>query len=240
MHLEDIARANEEKLRANSYPGRGIIIGQSPDEKHYIQVYWIMGRSENSKNRVFDMLENGFVRTKVFDERKVTDPSLIIYFPVKHVNGVHIVSNGDQTDTIEEFIKCGKSFMEALETRTFEPDSPNFTPRISGIIETEKRRYALSILKSLNNNPDYCQRYFYFYDRFVPGFGHFICTYNGDGNPLPSFTGEPEVVRMFNNIDEVAEYYWDTINMDNKVSLLVKFINAEDNSFKIRIMNKNR
>lgn len=232
--------ANYELLRANAYPGRGIIIGMSPDEKHMVQVYWIMGRSENSRNRVF-VEENGFVRTKAFDESKLKDPSLIIYFPAKHESGRHIITNGDQTDTIFETTARGGSFEDALNTRCFEPDAPNFTPRISGIVDLNDHKYAykLSILKSFNNEGTFCIRNYFNYEKAIPGVGHCIHTYAQDGNPIPSFSGEPYELELFDDIDETIQHYWKALNEENRVSILAKYINVGDGSFKIRIINKN-
>jgi len=232
--------ANYNLLKSNTYPGRGIIIGMSPDAKHLVQVYWIMGRSENSRNRVF-VEEDGFVRTKAFDESKLTDPSLIIYFPAKHSDGRHIITNGDQTDTIFETMERGGSFEDALNTRCFEPDAPNFTPRISGIVDLNDRKYAykLSILKSFNNEGTFCIRNYFNYEKAVPGVGHCIHTYAQDGNPIPSFSGEPYELELFDDIDETIQHYWNALNEENKVSILAKYINVGDGSFKIRIINKN-
>jgi Archaeal IMP cyclohydrolase len=229
---------NYKKLKSNEYPGRGIIIGMSPDSKHIVQVYWIMGRSANSRNRVFEE-ENGFVRTKAFDESKVVDPSLIIYYPVRHIGNSHIVSNGDQTDTIFEAFKNGRSFEDALSIRCFEPDVPNYTPRISGNVTLRDSLYTyqLSILKSQNAG-DSCNRYYFNYEKGIPGIGHCIHTYSQDGNPLPSFNGEPYELELFDDMDKTAGYYWNALNEENKVSLLVKHISIEDGSFKTRIVNK--
>lgn len=231
---------NMKKLESNSYPGRGIIIGMSPDTKHMVQVYWIMGRSENSRNRIFEE-EKGFVRTKAFDESKLVDPSLIIYYPVRHFEGWHIVTNGDQTDTIFSTLKDGGTFEDALNTRCFEPDTPNFTPRISGIVSLKDSQYAyqLSILKSGNNKGGFCIRNYFNYEKGIPGTGHCIHTYTGDGSPLPSFYGEPYELELFDDIDKTAERYWNILDKQNKISLLVKFINIENGSFWIRIINRN-
>ncbi|MEN6312613.1 MAG: IMP cyclohydrolase [Clostridiaceae bacterium] len=233
--------SNMEKLKGNLYPGRGIIIGMSPDSKYMVQVYWIMGRSENSRNRIFEE-ENGFVRTKAFDESKLVDPSLIIYYPVKHFKGRHIVTNGDQTDTIFNALLNGDSFENALNTRCFEPDAPNFTPRISGIINLKDSQYAyqLSILKSGYNKGYSCNRNYFNYEKGTPGIGHCIHTYTGDGNPLPSFCGEPYELELFDDIVRTAEQYWNILNEQNKISLLVKFIDLEDGSFQFRIVNRNK
>ncbi len=233
--------ANYERLNSNAYPGRGIILGMSSDSKHMVQVYWIMGRSENSRNRIFEE-ENGFVRTKAFNESKLVDPSLIIYYPVKYYHDWHIVSNGNQTDTIFEALKRGGSFESALNTRYFEPDAPNFTPRISGIIGLKDAgcAYRLSILKSFSNMSNSCIRHYFNYETGVAGIGHCIHTYTEDGNPLPPFAGEPYELELFDDIDETCGLYWKTLNDTNKVSILVKYICIEDGSFKVRIINKNQ
>lgn len=241
MNLKQKIEENVKKLKLNTYPGRGIIIGMSPDSKYYIQVYWIMGRSENSRNRVFEN-DNGFIRTKAYDESKLTDPSLIIYYPVKHLGNCHIVSNGDQTDTIYDAIQNGDDFEKALNTRCYEPDSPNFTPRISGIINLDhsQYKYSLSILKAFNNNPDFCIRNFYNYEQAIPGIGHCISTYEGDGNPIPSFYGEPYELELFNDINETVEFYWNLLNTENKVSILGKYIDVQNGTYTYKIINKNQ
>ncbi len=240
MDLEKKALLNEASLKNNSYPGRGIIIGQSPDRKNYIQLYWIMGRSNNSRNRIF-VQEGSSIRTKAFDESKLEDPSLIIYYPVKDLNGCHIVTNGDQTDTVYNFLKQGKTFVDALKTREFEPDVPNYTPRISGVLELNNSpNYSLSVLKSESRNPDYCHRAFYYYNKFIPGYGHCIHTYESDGNPLPSFAGDPKLVRVFNDIDQTAEFYWKMLNEENRVSLVVKLVSCEGKEIKMKLINKHR
>lgn len=240
MKFEEIGKANEKRILNNRYPGRGIIIGSTPDECSYVQIYWIMGRSANSRNRIFE-LDGGFMRTKAYDESKMEDPSLIIYYPVKSLGNYHIVSNGDQTDTIYEYIKNGRSFGDALNTREYEPDAPNYTPRISGLIslDTDKARYTLSILKAVNGEGECCQRNYYSYDSFIKGFGHCIHTYDGDGTPIPSFTGEPYIVRLFNNIEETAQHYWSLLNEENRISLMVKYINVQNGKVDYWIINKN-
>jgi IMP cyclohydrolase len=239
--LKTLNHENIEKLKTNTYPGRGIIIGLSPNSENYIQVYWIMGRSENSRNRVF-LKEHKFVRTEAFDKEKLIDPSLIIYYPIKVYKNVHIVSNGDQTDTIFEALVNKESFETALKRRTFEPDAPNFTPRISGILDLEHPRYdyQLSILKSFGNNQEFCIRNYYNYEKAIPGTGHCIHTYAQDGNPIPSFEGEPFQVPLFDHIDEVATNYWNILNEENKISLLVKFINRKSGDTELRMINKNQ
>lgn len=233
MELLNIA----EELRGNSYPGRGILIGRHADGMHAVIAYFIMGRSENSRNRVFVREENG-IKTQAFDPDKLVDPSLIIYSPVRFIDGVTIVTNGDQTDTIYDFLQQGKSFEEALRTRTFEPDAPNYTPRISGVLNGFD--YKLSILKSAGGNPDSVQRFFYEYDAPVAGEGHFIHTYACDGNPIPSFTGEPKAVAIDGDIDSFTARLWDSLNEDNKVSLFVRFIRVDIGETKTRICNKNQ
>ncbi|SDE08507.1 IMP cyclohydrolase-like protein [Paenibacillus sp. UNCCL117] len=227
-------------LQENVYPGRGIIIGLTPDGTRLIQVYWIMGRSENSRNRVFIEEPNGFLRTEAKDPAKLTDPSLIIYYPVKHAGGAHIVTNGDQTDTIHEALQAGGSFESALATRTYEPDAPNFTPRISGIVDLNDKQFAykLSILKSAGNTEDQTLRHTYAYEKALPGFGHCIHTYAGDGNPLPSFQGEPALVPLANDAEEIANLYWSALNEENKISLLVKTIRIEDGASELLVRNK--
>lgn len=227
------------QLSKNTYPGRGIVLGMTSDRENYVQVYWIMGRSENSRNRIF-VEENGFVKTKAFDEKKCTDPSLIIYYPVKHIGSCHIVTNGDQTDTIYEKIKGKGTFEEAMMERTFEPDKPNFTPRISGMIDLTDPNcaYKLSILKTVNNQEELGQKNFYYYQKGIPGYGHCITTYQSDGNPLPSFSSEPLPVPLEDCPDKTAEMYWNALNNENKVSLLVKFIDVKTGAFKIVIKNK--
>jgi len=240
MSLEQIAKVNEEKIKQNKYPGRGIIVGLSPDGKKYIQIYWIMGRSENSRNRVFK-IEDNLVKTEAFEKEKMVDPSLIIYYPIKNCGDYHIVSNGDQTDTIYEYIKNDKTFEDALNTREFEPDFPNYTPRISGLIDLSKEKpsYALSILKSINGNKEFCQRSYYYYNNFLQGFGHCIHTYKEDGNPIPSFVGEPFIVKLYDNINDNAEYFWNLLNKENKISLLVKYIDVESREIEFKIINSN-
>lgn len=230
----------EQELRNNTYPGRGIIMGKSPDGKKAVMAYFIMGRSENSRNRIFTEVEEG-IRTQAFDESKLTDPSLIIYAPVRVLDNKTIVTNGDQTDTIFEGMTKQLSFEEALRTRTFEPDAPNYTPRISGIIEVVEGNcnYTLSILKSNNGNPDACNRYIFSYDNPIVGEGHFIHTYHCDGNPLPSFEGEPKTIEMLNDINEFTKTIWDNLNSDNKVSLFVRDINLETGVYETIIRNKN-
>lgn len=227
----------EDRIINSIYPGRGIIIGCSPDGENIVQIYWIMGRSENSRNRVFEK-DGSYIRTKAYDPAKVVDPSLIIYYPMKEINGTHIVTNGDQTETVFQYIKKGKTFKEALMTRQFEPDPPNYTPRISGI-SYNNEEYELSILKAENNDPAKDKKEFFVFDKYVSGIGHCLTTYIDDGNPLPPFEGKPYSVKLFNDIDKTANTYWDYLNKDNRVSLAVKFINVKTHSIKISIINKN-
>lgn len=226
-----------EELQQNSYPGRGIVLGKSADGSQMVIAYFIMGRSENSRNRVF-VEENGGIKTQAFDPSKLTDPSLIIYSPVRVINGKTIVTNGDQTDTIYDFIAKGDTFENALQTRTFEPDAPNFTPRISGIIDGD--RYTLSILKSANGNPDSTCRYFFDYQSPLAGEGHFIHTYRCDGNPIPSFEGEPKKIAVNGDIDAFTESVWNSLNADNKVSLFTRYIDLTTGETQTRICNKNQ
>lgn len=231
----------EQELKSNSYPGRGIVIGRSEDGKHAVTAYFIMGRSENSRNRVF--VEDGEgIRTQAFDPSKLTDPSLIIYAPVRVLGNKTIVTNGDQTDTIYELMDKQQTFEQALRTREFEPDAPNYTPRISGILHVENGtyNYAMSILKSDNGNPDSCNRYTFAYSDVPAGEGHFIHTYMGDGNPLPSFEGEPKLVGIPDDIDTFTDLIWNSLNEDNKVSLFVRYIDIESGTYESRIVNKNQ
>ena len=231
----------EKELKENAYPGRGIVIGMSPDGRYAVTAYFIMGRSENSRNRIFTPEGEG-IRTEAFDPSKLVDPSLIIYAPVRVLGNDTIVTNGDQTDTIYDLMGKGKTFEEALRTREFEPDAPNYTPRISGImhIEDGKYGYAMSILKSNNGNGASCNRYTFDYSEPVAGEGHFIHTYMCDGNPLPSFEGEPKLVGLSDNMDEFTELVWNSLNEDNKVSLFVRYINIEDGTYETKIVNKNK
>ncbi|MBP9000877.1 MAG: IMP cyclohydrolase [Lachnospiraceae bacterium] len=227
-------------LNTNAYPGRGIIIGRSRDGKSAVTAYFIMGRSANSRNRVF-VTEGEGIKTQAFDPSKLEDPSLIIYAPVRVLNDSTIVTNGDQTDTVYDNMKDGKTFEESLRCRKYEPDGPNFTPRISGIINIKDGRYdyAMSILKSDNGDPDCCNRYTFTYDNPKAGEGRFIHTYMQDGNPLPSFEGEPEWIDIEGDIDEFTSMLWDNLNEENKVSLFVRFINIATKETETRIVNKN-
>lgn len=227
-------------LEGNTYPGRGIMIGQSPDGKNAVIAYFIMGRSVNSRNRVFEETDGGII-TKAHDESKLEDPSLIIYAPVRTEENNIVVTNGDQTDTIVKFLKDGMSFEDALRTREFEPDEPNFTPRISGILTFDDGSftYKMSILKSSDEKGSACSRYFYEYPS-IAGVGHFIHTYNCDGDPIPTFTGEPERIAMCDDIDEFADSLWSALNADNKISLYVRYVSLDGSLDKTRIINKNK
>ena len=231
-------------LSENTYPGRGIVIGKSEDGKNALIAYFIMGRSVNSRNRIFERFEGG-MRTKAFDESKLSDPHLIIYNPYLSTNGgsIDIITNGDQTNTVFDFINEGKTFEDALYTREFEDDAPNFTPRISGALYYDFKNteftYKLSILKSSNGRPEACNRYFYNYVA-ENGIGHFIHTYKCDGNPIPSFYGEPEEVTLPNTAEELAELVWSNLNEDNKVSLFVRAIPLDGSEPSEIIINKNK
>ena len=230
-----------KELKENAYPGRGIVLGKSEDGKKAAAAYFIMGRSENSRNRVF--VEDGEgIRTQAFDPSKLVDPSLIIYAPVRVLGNKTIVTNGDQTDTIYEGMDKQLTFEQSLRSREFEPDGPNYTPRISGIMHVEngKYNYAMSILKSNNGNPQACNRYTFAYENPAAGEGHFIHTYMHDGNPLPSFEGEPKLVSIPNDIDEFKDSLWESLNEENKVSLFVRFIDIETGKYETRIVNKNK
>lgn len=230
-----------QELKENSYPGRGIIIGKSRDDKKAVCAYFIMGRSGNSRNRVF--VEDGDgIRTQAFDPSKLEDPSLIIYAPVRVLGNKTIVTNGDQTDTIYELMDKQMTFEQSLRTREFEPDAPNYTPRISGIIHTEDGgfNYALSILKSADGDPAECRRFTFSYNSPKAGSGHFIHTYMGDGNPLPSFEGEPKSIVIPDDMEEFANGLWQSLNEDNKVSLFVRYIDLETGAVTSKIINKNQ
>jgi IMP cyclohydrolase len=230
----------EKELQNNAYPGRGIVIGRSEDGKNAVAAYFIMGRSENSRNRIF-VEEGTGIRTQAFDPSKLTDPSLIIYAPVRVLNDQTIVTNGDQTDTVYEGLSQGITFEQALRSREFEPDAPNYTPRISGLMEVKDGQYdfTMSILKSNDGNPDACLRYTYSYEQPIAGEGRFIHTYQCDGNPLPSFVGEPKPVAIGNDIDAFGKMIWDSLNDDNKVSLFVRYIDIASGEWETRIYNKN-
>ena len=228
-----------ELLRSNPYPGRGIVLGRSADDTKAVIAYFIMGRSENSRNRVFVETPDG-IRTQAFDPSKMTDPSLIIYNPVRVFGASTIVTNGDQTDTIREGLAAGKTFSQALHTRTFEPDEPNYTPRLSGLVKKDGD-YVLSILKSADGDPTSCRRYFFTYEKPLAGQGHFIHTYMGDGNPLPSFEGEPEQITIDSKTpQEFAQLIWSNLNEDNKVSLFVRYIDLMTGDWETVILNKHQ
>ncbi len=230
----------KQELSSNAYPGRGIVIGKTPDGKKAVTAYFIMGRSSNSRNRVF-VTEGEGIRTEAFDPSKLEDPSLIIYAPVRVLDNYTIVTNGDQTDTIFDGMSKGETFEQSLRIREFEPDGPNYTPRISGIMKVENNtfHYAMSILKSNNGNPDACNRYTFTYENPVSGEGHFIHTYMHDDNPLPSFEGEPKLVAIDNDMDTFANMLWENLNEDNKVSLFVRYIDIETGNYETKIINKN-
>lgn len=229
-----------ELLKSNAYPGRGIVIGRSEDGSKAVTAYFIMGRSVNSRNRVFTETEDG-IKTEAFDPSKLSDPHLIIYSPVRVLGNKTIVTNGDQTDTIYELMDRQYTFEQSLRGREFEDDAPNYTPRISGIMRIENGTYnfAMSILKSADGNPESCERHTFTYTNPLPGVGRFIHTYMGDGNPLPSFEGEPEKVAISGDIDTFTRNVWESLNEDNKVSLFVRFINIADGTYETRIVNKN-
>lgn len=230
-----------EELGSTTYPGRGIVIGKSKNGKYAVTAYFIMGRSENSRNRVF--VEDGEgIRTQAFDPAKLSDPSLIIYAPVRVLGNKTIVTNGDQTDTIYEGMDKQMTFEQSLRSREFEPDGPNYTPRISGIMHLENGtyNYAMSILKSNNGNPDACNRYTFAYENPVAGEGHFIHTYMHDGNPLPSFEGEPKLISVPNRIEEFTDLLWNSLNEENKVSLFVRYIDIATGDIETKIVNKNQ
>ena len=229
-----------QELRENAYPGRGIVIGRSADGKYAVTAYFIMGRSSNSRNRVF-VTEGEGIRTEAFDPSKLEDPSLIIYAPVRVLGNKTIVTNGDQTDTIYEGMDRQLTFEQSLRIREFEPDAPNYTPRISGVMHVEGGKYsfAMSILKSNNGNPEQCNRYTYAYENCVAGEGRFIHTYMHDGNPLPSFEGEPKLVSIPNDINEFTDMLWTNLNEDNKVSLFVRYIDIATGEYETKIVNKN-
>lgn len=236
MELLDI----KKELKSNTYPGRGIICGKSSDGKYAMCAYFIMGRSVNSRNRIFVETEDG-IKTKAFDESKLSDPSLIIYSPVRIKDNFTIITNGDQTDTIYDGLTASKSFEESLRSRKYEPDEPNYTPRISAAVELIEGRYILlmSILKSDDNRKDNCLRYTFTYDNLFPKEGRFIHTYMSDGNPLPSFSGEPKKVDIFSdNLDEFARGIWESLNEDNKVSLFVRKIEIATGKYQSKIINK--
>lgn len=231
----------ENELRNNSYPGRGIIIGRSADAARAVSAYFIMGRSANSRNRIF--VEDGEgIRTQAFDSSKLLDASLIIYAPVRVLGNKTIVTNGDQTDTIYEGMDKQMTFEQCLRNREFEPDGPNYTPRISGImhIENGTYNYAMSIIKSNNGNPKSCNRYTFAYENPAAGEGHFIHTYQGDGNPLLSFEGEPKLIEIPDDMDAFTDMLWSSLNEENKISLFVRYIHIATGTYETKIINKNQ
>lgn len=230
----------EQELKSNEYPGRGIVIGRSDDGKKAVIAYFIMGRSVNSRNRIF-VTEGEGIRTQAYDPAKLVDPSLVIYAPVRVLENDTIVTNGDQTDTIYDGLAKGLTFEQSLRSREFEPDGPNYTPRISGMVHVEGGQfdYVMSILKSNGGDPSCCNRYTFAYDNPAAGEGRFIHTYMHDGDPLPSFCGEPKTVAMAGGIDEFAKMLWESLNEDNKVSLFVRYIDIATGEYETRIFNKN-
>lgn len=231
----------EQELKNNAYPGRGIVLGRSADNTRAVAAYFIMGRSENSRNRIF--VEDGEgIRTQAFDPSKLTDPSLIIYTPVRVLGNKLIVTNGDQTDTIYEGMDRQLTFEQSLRSREFEPDAPNYTPRISGIMHFGGGRYnyALSILKSSGGSPASCCRFTFAYENPAAGEGHFIHTYMQDGDPLPSFEGEPKRIAVEGSPEQFAGRLWDSLNEENRVSLFVRWIDIETGAYETKIINKNQ
>lgn len=231
----------KEELTSNAYPGRGIVIGTSPNGKYAVTAYFIMGRSSNSRNRVF-VTEGEGIRTQAFDPSKLEDPSLIIYAPVRVLGKDTIVTNGDQTDTIYDGMAKGLTFEQSLRSREFEPDGPNYTPRISGVMHIENGKYdfTMSILKSADGNPASCIRNTFAYENPLAGQGRFIHTYMHDGNPLPSYQGEPTLVDTLDDIDAYTELVWNSLNEENKVSLFVRYIDIATGKYETRIVNKNK
>lgn len=238
MNIYEI-KSMKDRIDGNPYVGRGIVIGKSFDGKKAVTAYFIMGRSANSRNRVFTV-KNGEVFTEPFDASKVEDPSLIIYAAIRKFENKLIVTNGDQTDTVYDGIVTGKSFSESLESREFEPDAPNFTPRISGMLTFGENdfKYEMSILKSLDENGSDCARYTFSYPSKA-GLGHFIHTYVTDGNPIPTFQGEPERVAIPDSIDEFADEIWNYLDENNKISLYVRYTDLTDGSYEEKLINKN-
>ncbi len=238
----DIYKINDigQLIDGNSYVGRGIVIGKSADGRKACSAYFIMGRSANSRNRIFTE-KDGTVYTEPFDASKVEDPSLIIYAAIRQFENKLIVTNGDQTDTIYDYLEKGKCFKCALATREFEPDAPNFTPRISGMLtfEDEDFTYEMSILKSADAEGSACNRYTFSFQP-LPGLGHFIHTYVCDGNPIPTFQGEPERVQIPDSIDEFTDKLWKALDEDNKISLYVRYTDLKDGSTETRLINKNQ
>ena len=231
----------EQELKENSYPGRGIVIGRSKDGRYAVTAYFIMGRSSNSRNRIFAEEGEG-IRTEAFDPSKLEDPSLIIYAPVRVLGNRTIVTNGDQTDTVYEGFEKGLTFEEALRSREFEPDAPNYTPRISGVLQVENGsyRYAMSILKSNDGDAASCLRYTFDYENPAAGEGRFIHTYMHDGTPLPSFSGEPKKVEIPDDMEAFTAMLWNSLNEENKVSLFVRYIDIATGEYRTKIINKNQ
>lgn len=231
----------EQELKNNAYPGRGIVIGESADGRYAVTAYFIMGRSANSRNRIF-VTEGEGIRTQAFDPSKLEDPSLIIYAPVRVLGNKTIVTNGDQTDTVYEGMDRQLTFEQSLRSREFEPDAPNYTPRISGILHVENGSYsyAMSILKSNHGDASSCLRFTYAYENPLPGEGHFIHTYMHDGNPLPSFEGEPKRVAIDNDMETFTDMLWNSLNEENKVSLFVRYIEIATGEYRTKIVNKNQ
>ncbi|MBD5480175.1 MAG: inosine monophosphate cyclohydrolase [Lachnospiraceae bacterium] len=231
----------EQELKENSYPGRGIVIGRSKDGRYAVTAYFIMGRSSNSRNRIFAEEGEG-IRTEAFDPSKLEDPSLIIYAPVRVLGNRTIVTNGDQTDTVYEGFEKGLTFEEALRSREFEPDAPNYTPRISGLLQVENGsyRYAMSILKSNDGDAASCLRYTFDYENPAAGEGRFIHTYMHDGTPLPSFSGEPKKVEIPDDMEAFTAMLWNSLNEENKVSLFVRYIDIATGEYRTKIVNKNQ
>ena len=238
MRLRDEIEANMAALRENPYPGRGIVIGQTPNGASLVQIYWIMGRSAHSRNRVF-IEEGDVIRTGPYDASKVENPSLIMYNCTRVCRRAHIVTNGDQTDTIVDALEQGRSFESALATRSHEPDAPNYTPRISGVINLDdSQAYRLAILKTIDSDPEHTLRAFFNFENPMASVGHLITTYDGDGDPLPSFSGEPKCVSITDEIDETKTLYWNALDNDNKIALLVKHVHVNTGEHDIRIVNK--
>jgi IMP cyclohydrolase len=237
--LREQAAENLVRISRNPYPGRGIIIGMTTDRRRMMLVYWIMGRSGNSRNRIFVEEPDG-IRTEAFDPAKLTDPSLVIYWPARQSGSVQFVTNGDQTDTLARLAPDGKSFEEALMTREFEPDPPNWTPRISGMADAADPlgSYRLSILKTQDGNPECCVRCFYRYDKAIQGIGHCIHTYQGDGNPLPSFAGDPYPVPVPDTAEEAAAFYWPLLDEGNRVALFARTVDRVAGTVETRIINR--
>jgi IMP cyclohydrolase len=231
----------KQQLSTNEYPGRGIVVGRTPNGKYAVTAYFIMGRSSNSRNRVF-VTEGEGIRTEAFDPSKLEDPSLIIYAPVRVLGSDTIVTNGDQTDTVYDGLKEGKTFEESLRVREFEPDGPNYTPRISAVMHLADKKfsYEMSILKSNNGDPSSCQRFTYSYENPKAGEGHFIHTYMHDGNPLPSYEGEPTSVEILDDMESFTKLLWENLNEDNKVSLFVRYIDIATGKTETNIINKNK